>query len=161
MGASSDVDPTVCRPRSLPPEVATQPRTGLPAHLLGVGAAWLLPLPPALYALTSARPACWAPCSCCWPCSQGPPPCPVSQLVCTGKGTWPSTLPVLCCPISMQPLIYPAWGNGGRWVEGGVSPTLHSRLSWIPNFKVPSSHGEAKGCGRGVVCTNILGVLHV
>lgn len=43
-----------CRPRSLPPE-ATQPRTGLPAHLLGVGAAWLLPLPPALCALTSSQ----------------------------------------------------------------------------------------------------------
>lgn len=41
-------------------------------------------------------------------------------------------------------------------MEGGVSPTPDSRLSWIPNFKLPSSHGEAKGCGRGVVCTNDL-----
>lgn len=62
-----------------------------------------------------------------------------------------------CAALSTKPLIYPAWGNGGGWVEGGVSPTPDSRLSWIPNFKLPSSHGEAKGCGRGVVCTNDLG----
>lgn len=64
--------------------------------------------------------------------------------------------PHSCAALSQAASHLPCLGEweweGGRW---GL-PTPHSRLSWIPNFKVPSSHGEAKGCGRGVVCTNDL-----
>jgi hypothetical protein len=84
------------QPLSSPPplsRVAALPRTGLLAPLQGLGAVQPGPFTGDLELPTSGSPVCWAPHSCSWPCSQGPPPCLMGHLVCRG---WCNPGPSCC-----------------------------------------------------------------
>lgn len=133
LGAGSDVHPSVHRPRALPPGVAAQPRTGLPAYLPGLGAG-----ASAAGAHLTASPACQVPHCCSWPYSRGSPPCPAGHLVRRGWGRGLSR----CHPCAA--LSHPCLGER-------VGSASVSRCSWTPDFfRVPGSWAKADGCRGGV-----------
>lgn len=149
MGKGSDVSLSVCHPRSLPPGVAVQPRTGPPAHLLGLGAAWAGTAASGSCTLTAASPACWVPCSCCWPCSQGPPP--AGCLVRRGQDV--PLCSYFCAFLSclnLSSTLPGGIGVGGWWVL--LCPPLPHSLG-SPTSKVHSSHMRPRSVG-GEQCVN-------
>lgn len=115
LGKGSDVSLSVCHPRSLPPEVAVQPRTGPPAHLLGLGTAWAGAAASGSCTLAAASPACWVPCSCCWPSSQGP--LPAGCLVCRGQDApLCSHFCAFLSRFNLSSILAGGIGVGGWWV---------------------------------------------
>lgn len=65
-----------------------------------------------------------------------------------------------CAALSTQSLIYPAWGNGGGWVEGGVSPTPIPGCLGSPTSNSPAAMVRLRAVGGEWSAQMILGTVH-
>lgn len=142
VSARQSATPALCFPEWLPSQGQ--------GHLLTCWAwcclDWSLCLWP--HTLTAASPACWAPWSCCWPCSQGSPPCPAGHLVCRDWEIYMPSCSHSSTTLSEPPSILP-WEMCG-WAVGST-PVPHFQVLWDPQLQSSQQPREAKYCERGVV----------